>query len=194
MTGAMAAGRRPAAADVVDAEYETVGAAPMARAPAPKPVREAAPVAGLRTLHRIASPTPPRPRWQRGGPIFWATGIGLAAAAFWVSGGHALFDLGALYEGNTTRAGLRIAGLASRVEQAAARSVLMVDGEAVNDGAERRTLPPLAIDVTGIDGTRTRYRLGTSGRFLAGGERFAFSARFEVPKEGVKTVSVAFVE
>ena len=58
----------------------------------------------------------------------------------------------------------------------------------------RRPLPPLEIRVTGNDGRTTRYTLGTSGRPLAPGERFAFSSRLEVPKNGVKTVSVTFAE
>ena len=39
-----------------------------------------------------------------------------------------------------------------------------------------------------------RYRLGTSGRPLAPGEAFAFSSRLDVPKNGVKSVSVTFGE
>jgi hypothetical protein len=72
--------------------------------------------------------------------------------------------------------------------------VLFVDGEAANDGAAAQQLPPLEIVVTGNDGRITRYRLGTSGRPLAPGETFAFSSRLDVPKNGVKTVSVSFGE
>ena len=55
-------------------------------------------------------------------------------------------------------------------------------------------LPSLGIAVTGNDGRITRYRLGTSGRPIAPGETFAFSSRLDVPKNGVKTVSVTFGE
>ena len=55
-------------------------------------------------------------------------------------------------------------------------------------------LPALEIRVTGNDGRITRYRLGTAARPLAPGETFAFSSRLDVPKNGVKTVSVTFAE
>src|SRR5690606_11129748 len=69
-----------------------------------------------------------------------------------------------------------------------------VDGEAGNDGSVTATLPPLEIRVTGEDGAVTRYRLGTSGRALGPGQRFAFSSRFEVQGNGVAAVAVSFVE
>ncbi len=69
-----------------------------------------------------------------------------------------------------------------------------MDGEAANDGAGTLPLPPLEIRVTGEDGRVTRYTLGTAGRALAPGERFAFSSRLDLPKNGVRTVSVAFAE
>ncbi|RUU50294.1 hypothetical protein EOC99_35320, partial [Mesorhizobium sp. M7A.T.Ca.TU.009.01.1.1] len=65
---------------------------------------------------------------------------------------------------------------------------------AVNDGAKPTELPPLEIRVTGNDGQTTRYTLGTSGRSLASGERFGFASRLDVPRNGVKTVSVTFAE
>ena len=46
--------------------------------------------------------------------------------------------------------------------------------------------------VTGNDRRITRYTLGTSNRSLAPGERFGFSSRLDVPRNGVKTVSVTF--
>jgi hypothetical protein len=180
--------------DVVDAEFETVGD-PRSAAPTPRPTPEAAasPVAGLGTL-RGDTPQPPKARWQRGGATFWMGGIAIASAAFWVSGGHALFGLASAGPAKTPPSPLRIVDVASRVETSAARAVLLVDGEALNEGTTRQSLPPLVIEVTSDDGSRTSYRLGTSGRFLQEGERFAFSGRFEVPKEGVKTVSVTFAE
>lgn len=70
--------------------------------------------------------------------------------------------------------------------------MLLVGGEATNDGTIAEKLPPLDIFVTDNDGVVTRYRLGTSGQALAPGEKFAFSSRLDVPKNGVKTVSVSF--
>ena len=70
--------------------------------------------------------------------------------------------------------------------------MLFVDGEAANDGAGPETLPPLEIRVTDNNSNVIRYRLGTSNRSLAPGERFGFSSRLDVPKDGVRTVSVIF--
>ena len=72
------------------------------------------------------------------------------------------------------------------------KPVLFVDGEAANDGAKAAPLPPLEIRVTGNDSQVTRYTLGTSSRSLAPGERFGFSSRLDVPRNGVKAVSVTF--
>ncbi len=120
-------------------------------------------------------------------------GIGLAVAAFWVSGGHALVR-GSPFLAAAPHSALRISGVTSRVDASGARPILLVDGEAANDGASIDHLPSLGIAVTGNDGLITRYRLGTSGRPMAPGETFAFSSRLDVPKNGVKTVSVTFAE
>ncbi len=48
--------------------------------------------------------------------------------------------------------------------------------------------------VTDNDGRITRYTLGTSDRWLSPGERFGFASRLDVPRNGVKTVSVTFAE
>ena len=61
-------------------------------------------------------------------------------------------------------------------------------------GRRPAQLPPLEIRVTGNDGHVTRYTLGTSGRSLAPGERFGFASRLDVPKNGVRTVSVTFAD
>jgi hypothetical protein len=125
--------------------------------------------------------------------LFWSAGIAVALAAFWVSGGHALVRplLAATAAGTPA---LEIVDVASRVDASGERPVLLVDGEAGNAGATATALPPLEIRVTGEDGGVTSYRLGTAGRNLAPGERFAFSSRFDVPREGVAAVAVSFAE
>ncbi|TIU38507.1 MAG: hypothetical protein E5W28_05900, partial [Mesorhizobium sp.] len=65
-------------------------------------------------------------------------------------------------------------------------------GEAANDGLTSQALPPLEIRVTDNDRNIIRYRLGTSNRALAPGERFGFSSRLDVPRNGVRTVAVIF--
>ena len=188
--------RREMAGDIVDADYETlpriaVGAVPVQspRAAVPAPTVE-----GMEMLRRQDA-APVRGASLPGGPIFWIAGVVADLAAFWISGGHALVrNLPLLATGQEAGVALSISGVTSRVDASGAKPVLFVDGEAVNDGTEPSPLPPLEIKVLGHDGRVTRYTLGTSGRPLAPGERFAFSSRLEVPKNGVKTVSVIFAE
>lgn len=204
----VAGGMRPAG-EVIDAEYISLPPEPLRAGsrpsdslkspeialstPAPSIGSAAAPFGGMDMLRRPDSPAEPG-KAARGGPLFWAAGIGVALAAFWVSGGHSLvrgFPFAATGEAQSA---LRISGVSSRVDVAGARPLLFVDGEAANDGRDVEHLPALEIAVTGNDGRVTRYRLGTSGRPLSSGETFAFSSRLDVPKNGVKIVSVAFAE
>ncbi|TIU53758.1 MAG: hypothetical protein E5W30_15220, partial [Mesorhizobium sp.] len=85
-----------------------------------------------------------------------------------------------------------ISDITSRIDASGLKPVLFVDGEAANDGAQAAQMPPLEIRVTGNDSQVTRYTLGTSGRSLAPGERFGFSSRLDVPRNGVKAVAVNF--
>ncbi|MCA0011219.1 hypothetical protein LB561_07875 [Mesorhizobium sp. B292B1B] len=183
---------RAGAADIVDADYVVVPrAAPRAEAISP-PLRVMS-MPSLEGMDMLRKPEPPaeRPPAPRAGPIFWIAGIGAAFAAFWVSGGHALVRQAPLLAGGPASA-LSISGVTSRVD--ASGAVLFVDGEAANDGANPATLPPLEIRVTGNDGRTTRYTLGTSSRSLAPSERFGFASRLDVPRNGVRTVSVTFAE
>ena len=185
--------------DIVDAQFETVGPAEPAVAGRGRPITAigtvAAPVQGLASLRKgdaAARPLGP----ARGGPVFWVFGLGLAAGAFWVSGGHALVRQ-APFAAATGPAQpvvnpLHIVDVASRVEEHGGRPVLFVEGKAVNDDRIARTLPRLEIGVTANDGTMMRYNLGTSAEPLAPGAAFAFSSRLEAPKEGVRSVSVTF--
>jgi hypothetical protein len=181
--------------DVVDAEFEIV------RGPGQGPdmaeptliATAAAPTAGMDMLRRPAErQTTP----SRAGPLFWGAGLGIACAAFWVSGGHAIVRAAPFLSETASEPlrALRISGVTSLVDASGIRPLLFVDGEAANDGTGIETLPPLAIIVTDNAGVVIRYKLGTGGRHLAAGERFAFSSRLDVPKNGVKTVKVTFGE
>lgn len=189
------AGRGTPAGDIIDAEYISLPPGPTSREPgppeSPSPAPAVAPVAGMDMLRRPEPAVAPR-NPVHGGPLFWTTGIALAVAAFWVSGGHAIVRNATFIGTEAPQSALRISGVTSRVDMSGARPILLIDGEAANDGAAVEHLPPLVIAVTGNDGTVTRYRLGTSGRPMAPGETFAFSSRLDVPKNGVKTVSVTF--
>lgn len=182
------------AADIVDADYVvTPRRAPVVEAVAsPQRVVATPAIEGMDMLRKPEAPAE-RPPASRGGPIFWIAGIGAALAAFWVSGGHALMRHTPFQPGAPASA-LTISGVTSRVDASGPNPVLFVDGEAANDGTAAAPLPPLEIRVTGNDGRLTRYTLGTSGRSLASGERFGFASRLDVPRNGVKAVSVTFAE
>jgi hypothetical protein len=183
---------RPAG-DIIDAEFETISPArpPAPERPSPRFIAHAPGIAGLDVLKRTEAP-PPRLRGQPGGAAFWLFGLCLAALAFWVSGGHALLpsiQLPAFLAGTPT---LKIASVHTRIEKIDGRAILFVDGSAANETGRAIEVPPLAIAVEGEDGRTTRFFLGTRDRRIAAGETFAFTSRLEVPKDGVKSVSVSF--
>ncbi|MGN6468534.1 MAG: hypothetical protein ACTHLC_02995 [Rhizobiaceae bacterium] len=193
VTGAAAAtgvAARPSA-DVIDAEFETVTPVPAAGPQSPSGFTGNAPQpSGLDVLKRPE--TPPRQRRQPGGAAFWTFGLGLVAAAFWVSGGHALLPSIHLPAFLQPGPSLKIASVRTRVEKIDGHTILFVDGSAVNETGRTIEVPPLAISVEGENGRTTRFFLGTRDREVAAGETFAFSSRLEVPKDGAKSVSVSF--
>jgi hypothetical protein len=180
--------------DIIDADYEVLSR-PAHQAPAVPPVQRIVPTPSVEGMDMLRKPdaAPVRPA-SRGGPIFWIAGIAAVLAAFWVSGGHALVRQVPLFADQNAGAMFSITGVTSHVDTSRPKPLLFVDGEAANDGTSTSPLPPLEIKVIGNDGRITRYTLGTAGHPLAPGERFAFSSRLDVPKNGVKTVSVVFAE
>lgn len=195
MTGTSVAPElRPLATDIVDADYEVLPRLVPRVEALSSPARGMATpsIEGMDMLRKPEAATV-RPPASRGGPIFWIAGVGAALAAFWVSGGHALVRQTPFWTvEQSAGAVLSIAGVTSHVDASGSTPVLFVDGEAVNDGVKAEQLPPLEIRVTGNDSRITRYTLGTSSRSLAPGERFGFSSRLDVPRNGVKAVSVTF--
>ncbi|MDX8435379.1 hypothetical protein EN858_28430 [Mesorhizobium sp. M4B.F.Ca.ET.215.01.1.1] len=180
--------------DVVDADYEVLprpSARPEAPPAPPSRATSTAAIEGMGMLRKPEAVAERRPA-SRGGPLFWIAGVGAALAAFWVSGGHALVRQSPFWAVAQPAAALSISGITSRIDASGPKPVLFVDGEAANDGAQAVQMPPLEIRVTGKDSQIIRYTLGTSGRSLAPGERFGFSSRLDVPRNGVKAVSVTF--
>lgn len=178
-------------ADVVDAEFISIGpvsVADRAVALVPAPSFAALPD-DLTMLSRDATPALAR---ASGGPMFWAGGVVVAFAAFWVAGGHTLLDAEATTGDGAT--GLRIASVISRVDRSGTKPILLVDGKAVNDSGAAVSMPPLQIQIVTAEGGSTLYKLGTAGRSLAGGDIFDFSSRLDLPKDGVRTVFVTFAQ
>lgn len=177
--------------DALDADYESV---PKPRPDMGSPRLPAAPALhGMNMLSQGKATTSPRRAW-RGGPLFWTAGLGVVLIAFWVAGGHALirplFSVGDAQAANS----LNLSAVTSRVDVSGENPVLLIDGEAGNDGNEAIPLPPIAISVKDNVGATIRYTLGTSRHTLKPGESFAFSSRLEAPRNGVKSVSVTFAE
>jgi len=193
MTGAAAkAAPERVGLDVVDADYVVLPRFDAHPGPAltiSPPPSSTPPIEGMGMLRK---PEVAPSRSSRGGPIFWIAGVGVALVSFWVSGGHALVRQGPFLANTGPASALTISGVTSRIDASGLKPLLFVDGEAANDGAGPETLPPLEIRVTDNNSNVIRYRLGTSNRSLAPGERFGFSSRLDVPKDGVRTVSVIF--
>jgi hypothetical protein len=177
--------------DVIDADYVRLPSGTREAFGNASPHRSVAPPPGGMDVLRQRPPE--APRREPGGPLFWTVGTILVAATFWISGGHALFRDLRLFS-QTEPKTLRIVNVSSRVDASGGKAVLLVDGETLNEGKAVEHLPAIEIAVTGNDGLITRYRLGTSGRPLAPGETFGFSSRLDAPKNGMKAVSVTFVE
>ena len=177
------------AADIVDADYVVLPR--FAAAPATPPP-QIPPTPSIEGMGMLRKPEAAPSRSSRGGPLFWIAGIGIALASFWVSGGHALLRQSPFWTHAEPAGALTISGVTSRIDASGLKPVLFVDGEAANDGARVETLPPLEIRVTDNNSNIIRYRLGTSNRSLGPGERFGFSSRLDVPKDGVRTVAVIF--
>lgn len=189
--------RRPSAHDaddIVDADYEVVPSPDAVARPHHPRFALQDRAAGMDMLCHASVMPDLSGRPIRGGPLFWLLGIALAVGAFWASGGHFLARQAGWLDARAAGSQISIAGLTSRMEQGAAGPILLVEAEAVNGGSDATVLPPLEIHVTGNEGRTTRYKLGTSGAVLAAGDRFAFSSRLDMPKNGVKTVSVTFRE
>ena len=181
-------------ADLVEADYEVV--APGSVSPSAPLAESAARVGlddGLGMLRGSAAPAPSSLWATPGGPAFWSVGAMLVLGAFWVSGGHAMITSLLPGQGGAAPV-LTISDVASHVDSTGTRPLLFVDGTAGNGGGDVAVMPELTISVTGRDGQITRYNLGTSGRTMAPGEKFAFSSRLDLPKNGVETVAVTFAE
>ncbi|RWH67823.1 hypothetical protein [Mesorhizobium sp.] len=179
------------APDIVDADYVVLPR--FATHPELSPRQpQIPPTPAIKGMGILRKPDASLPRPSRGGPTFWIAGVGIALVSFWVSGGHALVRQSTFWVNAAPASALTISGVTSRIDESGLKPVLFVDGEAANDGMGSETLPPLEIRVTDNDSNIIRYRLGTSDRVLAPGERFGFSSRLDVPRNGVRTVSVIF--
>ncbi len=208
VSGEMMAGRRdigPAGAasadmqvrdippqDVIDAEYVEVSPERQTHAPyARMPLGAQQEPAGLAFLQRGSGGVP---AGRRGGPLFWLCGAVVVATAFWASGGHSMLSPGLVTVLSRQAAELHIGNVRSRAGTVEGEDALLVDGDIRNDGRSSGKVPALAVTVLSHGGETSVYRLGTLRTPLAAGAKYSFSGRLDMPKDGVKTVSVAFDE
>lgn len=148
---------------------------------------------GMDVLKSTAGRSPAMAR-ERAGPLFWISGVVLAVASFWISGGHALSrPLLALLAPPDERP-MRIANLTSSVEERAGRRLVVIDGSVENTASSASLVPTLAIEVTGDAGRVTRYTLGSAGALVEPGEHYRFSSRVNAPMGVVAEVSVKMAE
>ena len=174
--------------DAVDAEYETLPGpddAPAKRYLTPTGARPAIP--GLDILREEDGHAGSRLPWRGASGVL---GLAMALAAFWIAGGYAMFATSA--RSGIEAPPLDISAVKSRLETIGGRTMLVVDGAAVNKSERETPLPDLSINIVNGKGESIRYLLGTNGMLLSAGERFAFSSRLAAPKEGVHSVSVTF--
>lgn len=127
------------------------------------------------------------------GPLFWAGGFLLAGIAFWMAGGHALVERTGVFAASSPTH-LRITGWDTKVDGSGRIPTILVDGQVVNEGPARETVPSLQIEVASPNGATTRYKLGTGDVTLESAGTFPFSGRLHLPKDGIETVSISFVQ
>lgn len=195
MTGGLARGRVNAPPlDIIDADYIEVMPEPRATKAARRPAAEpTAQQAGLSTLSREPVRVGTK-RSSRGGPLFWLVGGLAVIGAFWISGGHSIVREKLFLGAEAPAAKLEISNVRSSNVTVDGAQALIVDGDIRNDGQASGQAPSLVIQVLSVNGQATLYRLGTLRTPLAPGAKYSFSSRLDMPKDGVKTVSVTFDE
>ncbi|MCV0394388.1 MAG: hypothetical protein K5872_15885 [Rhizobiaceae bacterium] len=174
---------RAASADVVDAEFITIDAAERTDAPG-RPWDDPSRPAGLRSLSAQVARAE---RGRRAGPAFWTTGIGVAAVAFWISGGHAVMDLASIRIGATEP--ISVTRFESHIDTGAGGPVLFIEGELANSASSKVDLPLLAVDVSTGEGV-TRYLIAEQGGSIAARGRYRFSGRLAAPPGEIGSVKV----
>lgn len=188
MTGGAPGRSHAAAADVIDADYVEVTADMPSGLSSERPA-SAPELAQMDMLRGSQAAAGASAFSGRGGPAFWIGGCIAACAAFWISGGHAL-----LREAipPTSAAQLSVSDVVTSTRTIDGAPALVVDGLVRNDGKAAGKVPALAIQVVSLAGDTSVYRLGTLQTPLPAGAKYGFSSRLDVPKDGVKTVSVSF--
>lgn len=181
--------------EFVDAEFETVVSGRHGPAVSPgnsaansaKPATDATAGIGMDMLTKKRA----TPGSQRGGLPFYFAGIAVAAMAFWVSGGHALFGPIARVEASApVAATLRLGGISTQPVAVGSKRFILVAGHVLNEGTSDAAAPPVSIAVTGKNGDVQRYRLGSQETVIGAGERMPFSSRLDAPASGVGSVVV----
>lgn len=177
----------PSERDVVEAEYETI----VGRYARKDRTVEGAGTdnASLFELNILSSRDKSESN-GKAGPVFWAVGIVLVCAAFWISGGHTIMTGNAAVLASGPITPLVIEDVRSRVDSSGSRAYLLVEGAVANDGSQDLPLPDLIIQIKSNEGSITRYRIAGGSEEIVSGGRYAFSSRLGTPQSGIESVKV----
>ena len=188
----------PSTDDIEDAEFEVLHLSTVIPSNADRlgprmRKSDAQPRAGMDML-KSASGNGAGAARERAGPLFWAMGVMVALASFWVSGGHTLSGPLIARLSPAADEPMRIAQLTSGVEERNGRRLLVIDGSVMNTTRAAGLMPTLAIEVTGDAGRVTRYRFDAAGALIEPGEHYRFSSRVDAPRGAVAGVSVTMAK
>lgn len=173
--------------DIVEAEYETVvGRYARQDRAVENPEDDNTSLFGL----NILSSRDKSDSNASAGPIFWAVGAVLVAAAFWISGGHTMVSGNNTVLASAPINALTIEDVRSRVDSSGSQSYLLVEGAVANDSTDDLPLPDLIIQVKSNEGSITRYRIAGGSEEIVSGGRYAFSSRLGTPQSGIENVKV----
>lgn len=187
--------KRDQSPDIVDAEFEVV------RNKSDNSPRENRTAESRKTTSTPENPARPgmeilrsggidrKP--ERGGLPLYLAGLALAAMAFWVSGGHAMFgEIRPIESTAADTSMLRLAGIETQNIGIGSKNYVLVSGHVKNEGTNAAASPPVSIVITDKAGQVSRYRLGSNPTLIGAGEMMPFSSRIDAPASGVGSVMV----
>lgn len=202
--------RFEAAESVLDADFETIEAAPkssLSQSGLPKQDRPVAacaipdlaasrPVDVNKTGMSVFSKKLSKAR-PDDSVAFYAFGACLVMLSFWVSGGYSLFrslDLTPTGAVHTARGRAEMVDASWRVVTVNGRSALHVAGIVRNSSAVAVHAGPVSVAVKHADGTLKRYFIGQKGWQLTPGGEVAVSGRLDIAPAGIASVVIALTD
>lgn len=175
---------------IADAEFEVIGAEPVATACNMQNLARGGPVRPADAELSMLRKGGEKAQQEHGGIALYLGGLVIALMAFWVSGGHVLFNGMTKAAMPTPGNGIRIGEVSTSTVRINGRMVLLVNGSVFNDSAEGVMVPPIRITVTTKSGGIERFQLGSHEQLLVPWRSMPFSIRLDAPAAGVGSVLV----